>query len=135
MDPNLLSVVNKSGSTPLHWAAVNSHLTTVQKLVNFPRGPHVLLIDFKNSSGRTPLGEAEMAGWDEGARWMVSVMNLEKPNATDGEPEEHEDEIAEGDVEIEIEDAEGEIARMNLGASAQELQDQPRPGAKSPPQT
>ncbi|QRV84007.1 ankyrin repeats [Ceratobasidium sp. AG-Ba] len=60
---NLLSVQNSSKSTALHWAATNKHLGTVQKLAESQPS----LIDIKNAAGRTPLGEAELAEWDEGA--------------------------------------------------------------------
>jgi len=74
---SLLSAQNNAGSTALHWAALNAHLATARALVEFPRGPGVALIDVKNAAGRSPLGEAEAAGWDEGAKWMVEVMRLD----------------------------------------------------------
>ena len=75
--PSLLSAQNNAGSTALHWAALNAHLATARALVEFPRGPGIALIDVKNAAGRSPLGEAEAAGWDEGAKWMVEVMRLD----------------------------------------------------------
>lgn len=48
----------------------------MRRLVECPGGPGVDLIDIKNAAGRSPLGEAEAAGWDEGAKWMVEVMRL-----------------------------------------------------------
>jgi len=74
---SLLSAQNNAGSTALHWAALNAHLATARALVEFPCGPGVALIDVKNAAGRSPLGEAEAAGWDEGAKWMVEVMRLD----------------------------------------------------------
>ncbi|EPQ55269.1 ankyrin [Gloeophyllum trabeum ATCC 11539] len=116
--PSLLSAQNESKSTALHWACVNAHLPVVQKLVQFPGGPGVDLIDIKNAAGRSPLAEAEMAGWDEGAKWLVQVMNLEESGA-----KEVDEEVAAGastqDVEVEIQDADGQIARMSLGRSDQ----------------
>lgn len=121
--PSLLSAQNNAGSTPLHWAAVNSHLDFAKALVEFPDGPGVDLIDIKNKAGHSPLAEAEFAGWDEGAKWFVEVMNLE--------PEQGKNEKGDGDavvdnangqdVEVEIEDAEGQVARMkiNVGGSVQ----------------
>lgn len=35
------------------------------------------LILLQNKAGHTPLGEAELSGWDEGARWLVGAMNLD----------------------------------------------------------
>jgi len=75
--PILLSTQNNAGSTALHWAALNAQLAAAHTLVAFPDGPGVRLIDVKNAAGRSPLGEAEAAGWDEGAKWMVEVMHLD----------------------------------------------------------
>jgi ankyrin repeat protein len=114
--PSLLSAQNNAQSTPLHWAALNSHLNVIQKLVEFPGGPGVELIDMKNSAGRSPLGEAEMASFEEGAKWLVERMNL-------GAVKEQESEVEEGtdgsdgsrDVEVEIQDADGGVAKMTIG--------------------
>ncbi|TCD62708.1 hypothetical protein EIP91_006533 [Steccherinum ochraceum] len=109
--PSLLSAQNDAKSTPLHWAALNSHLSIVQKLVQFKAGPGVDLLDIKNAAGRSPLGEAENVGWDEGAKWMVEVMNLAEVKGED------EDQVVDSaaDIEVEIQDAEGQIARMKIG--------------------
>lgn len=75
------------------------------------------LIDTKNAAGRTPLGEAELAGWEEGAKWFVEVMNLdEAPRATEtGEDVGDEDiGVDAKDIEVEIEDADGKVAKMSL---------------------
>ncbi|EDQ99469.1 uncharacterized protein LACBIDRAFT_256143 [Laccaria bicolor S238N-H82] len=112
--PSLLSAQNSSGSTALHWAAVNSHLEVAQKLVGFPHGPGVDLIDIKNKAGHSPLAEAELAGWDEGAKWFVQVMNL----GPEIENEEDSGEMRSGDaqeIEVEIEDADGQVAKMTIG--------------------
>ena len=76
---SLLSAGNRAGSTALHWAALNSQLGTARALVEFPGGPGVELIDIIHAAGHSPLGEAEAAGWDEGAKWMVEVMRLVDP--------------------------------------------------------
>lgn len=112
---SLISSPNLAENTPLHWAAVNSHLAVAQALVQYPDGSGVDLIDRKNSMGRSPLGEAEHAGWEEGAVWMCKVMNLE-----DGEGEETKEDVStvEGrDIEVEIEDAEGRVAKMSIPAN------------------
>ncbi|KAF8525797.1 ankyrin repeat-containing domain protein [Hysterangium stoloniferum] len=119
IDTSFLSSTNNAGSTPLHWATLNSHLSIVKILVLFPQGPGAALIDIKNSAGRSPLGEAEMAGWDEGAQWLTSQMNLDDGAENTGMKE--EDTIGEdleagvGEIEVEIEDADGGIAKMTLG--------------------
>jgi hypothetical protein len=89
----------------------------MQKLVELPGGPGIDLIDIKNEAGRSPLGEAEIAGWQEGAKWLVQVMNLD----TDEVKEEDGDEVIEGEreVEVEIEDADGRVARMKISSGAE----------------
>ena len=111
ISPSLLSVQNEAKSTALHWAAMNSHLEVAQKLVKHPQGPGIDLIDIKNDAGRSPLGEAENNGWEEGAKWFVEVMNLDE-----GGKEEEELKPAEGatDIEVEIQDADGQIAKMKI---------------------
>jgi ankyrin repeat protein len=100
---SLLSTQNNSGSTPLHWAALNSHLPIIQKLVQFPGGPGVALIDIKNAAGRSPLAEAEMAGCDDGARWLVEMMSLdpEEGEAVESDAvEEVGEEVTEKDIQV-----------------------------------
>ncbi|KAG6839916.1 hypothetical protein C0991_010396 [Blastosporella zonata] len=115
---SLLAAQNSAKSTPLHWAALNKHLSVVQKLVEYPDGPGINLIDIKNTAGHTPLGEAELAEWDEGATWLVRMMNLDsedadKEKAVDGE----EDVEVPQDIEVEIEDAEGQVAKMTISGA------------------
>ena len=114
----LLASQNSAKSTPLHWAAINSHLAIVQKLVEYPDGPGADLIDIKNTAGRTPLGEAEFVGWDEGSAWLVKMMKLEGSDVvqeTSDEVElEDESSVPAPDIEVEIQDADGQVARMTL---------------------
>ncbi|KZS88185.1 hypothetical protein SISNIDRAFT_460053 [Sistotremastrum niveocremeum HHB9708] len=131
VEPSLLSTANSSLSTPLHWAALNSHLKAMQLLVEFPSGPQADLIDQKNSAGRTPLGEAEMAGWEEGAQYLVSKMKLDETTAGDGEATAEADEVVTGDIEVEIEDADGQIARMKLDGSSSSSATAPPPTTTS----
>jgi uncharacterized protein len=97
---SLLSVQNHAGSTALHWAAVNSQLATARALVNFQGGLGIDLIDIKNAAGRSSLAEAEAAGWDEGAKWMVQVMRLDVAGGA-------EDDAPLSEEQVELEDAEG----------------------------
>ncbi|KAF7289232.1 Ankyrin repeat-containing protein P16F5.05c [Mycena indigotica] len=114
---SLLSAQNNAQSTPLHWAALNSHLNIVKKLVEFPGGPGVDLIDIKNAAGRSPLAEAELTGWDEGAQWLVQMMKLDDGvKEGEGEPDAEDAPLEPGQkVEIEIQDADGELAKMTIG--------------------
>lgn len=115
--PSLLSAQNNAGSTPLHWATINTQLEIVQKLIRCPGGLGNGLIDIKNTAGRSPLTEAEMAGWDEGAKYMVEVMNLDD---NDGGDDEHsvDNTNAAADIEIEIQDAEGQVSKMKISGAA-----------------
>ncbi|KIM77781.1 hypothetical protein PILCRDRAFT_825016 [Piloderma croceum F 1598] len=115
--PTLLSVQNNAQSTALHWAAINQHLYIMQQLVELPGGPGIDLIDMKNEAGRSPLGEAEMAGWQEGAKWLVEVMKLDTDEITEEDGDEVIDESQ--DVEVEIEDADGQVARMKMSGGGE----------------
>ena len=106
---SLLSSQNHAGSTPLHWAALNSQLSTARALVNFPGGLGIDLIDIKNAAGRSSLAEAEVAGWDEGAKWMVEVMRLDDARDVEGGTPLSED-------QVEFEDTDGRTASMLLAA-------------------
>ncbi|KAJ3553915.1 hypothetical protein NP233_g8006 [Leucocoprinus birnbaumii] len=112
--PSLLSAQNSSGSTPLHWAALNSHLHVTQKLVQFSGGPGIDLIDIKNAAGRSPLAEAEMAGWDEGAKWLVEMMKLDPEQGESTEGDVDGGPMSAKDIEVEIEDADGQVAKMTI---------------------
>ncbi|PFH52199.1 hypothetical protein AMATHDRAFT_57565 [Amanita thiersii Skay4041] len=115
---SLLSTQNNAGSTPLHWAALNSHLEVVQKIVQFPDGPGSELIDIKNAAGRSPLTEAEMAGWEEGAKWLVQHMSISDSVENEETVDMVEDETAGQSghaIEVEIQDADGQIAKMKIG--------------------
>ncbi|KAJ3995675.1 ankyrin repeat-containing domain protein [Lentinula boryana] len=116
ISPSLLSIPNNAGSTPLHWAALNSHLSIAKELVLFPSGPGVDLIDIKNSAGHSPLAEAELAGWQEGAKWLVEVMNLESVTEENGMEDVGDRDTVDPnqDVQVEIEDADGQIAKMTI---------------------
>lgn len=128
--PSLLSAQNNAGSTPLHWAAVNAHLEVVKFLIECPEGPGVNLIDIKNGAGHSPLAEAEYAGWDEGAKYLVGVMNLDAEKA-DKEEGEGDAVLGEGqEIEVQIVDAEGQIAKMKIAGSESASKPQ-----SSPPST
>ncbi|KIY63930.1 hypothetical protein CYLTODRAFT_402512 [Cylindrobasidium torrendii FP15055 ss-10] len=109
---SLLEAPNASRSTPLHWAALNSQLGIAKRIVEIG-GAH--LIDLKNTAGRSPLGEAESAGWDEGAQFFVSTMDLGK-DVEEGQTDEVVD--PNQNVEITIEDAQGGIANISLGGES-----------------
>lgn len=96
--PSLLSTGNRAGSTALHWAALNAQLAAARRLVEFPGGPGIDLIDIKNAAGRSPLAEAEAAGWDEGAKWIVEVMRLVDAGRV-GAVAEEEEETADSQIE------------------------------------
>jgi hypothetical protein len=123
--PSLLSTQNTSGSTPLHWAALNEQLDVMKALIGHPTGSGAKLVDIKNKAGRTPLGEAEMAGWDAGAAWLVSVMDINRGEEGDARMEEEEltnEVVDDADVKgteppgdhVEVRDAGGGLSRMTI---------------------
>ncbi|KAF9047514.1 ankyrin repeat-containing domain protein [Panaeolus papilionaceus] len=136
LPPSALSAQNSPGSTPLHWAATNSQLEIAKALVQHPNGPGIDLIDIKNEAGHSPLADAELAGWDEGAKWFVEVMNLDTEGSKEGPASEDDDvpldpEVAR-DIEVEIEDADGQIARMKISGSSGTVVDTPAPKTSDP---
>jgi len=122
--PAVLSAKNNAQSTALHWAAINQHLSIMQKLVQIAGGPGIDLIDIKNAVGRSPLGEAEMAGWQEGAKWLVQVMNIDAEDLKEDGGDDVIDDAQ--DMEVEIEDADGQVARMKIGSEIQNNSDPSR---------
>ena len=103
---------------------MNCHLDIAQKLVRHPLGPGRGLIEIKNIAGRSPPGEAELAGWEEGAKWFVQVMNLDheqEPEGLEGEgnatPLDTEGGI-DHDIEVKIQDADGQIAKMTISGTS-----------------
>ncbi|EAU91192.1 cytoplasmic protein [Coprinopsis cinerea okayama7 len=126
--PSLLAAQNNAGSTPLHWAALNNHLEVAKALVEFPGGPGVDLIDIKNEAGRSPLADAEFSGWDEGAKWLVEVMKLD-PEA---KGQETDDTVVDAqDIEVEIEDASGQVAKINISKDGANSTDSSKPATSS----
>ncbi|KIM31322.1 hypothetical protein M408DRAFT_327570, partial [Serendipita vermifera MAFF 305830] len=96
---SLLEVENTTGrSTPLHWAAVNAHLSVAQAMVSHPGGPGPLLINAHNAAGLSPLGEAELAGADDVAKWLVGVMTIDQGSGiVEGESTEEVEEVDMGE--------------------------------------
>ena len=92
----------------------------MERLVRSPGQGGSRLIDIKNAAGRSPLAEAEMIEWAEGASWLAQMMSLDdQPGTTEGQEEQQSavDFDQMHDVEVEIEDADGQVARMTLEAS------------------
>ena len=128
--PSFATVQNESaGSTPLHWATLNKQLDVVKQLVKlcgawgflFPNwlsrnsvrsrclGPGIL--DVRNKSGRSAITEAEMNEWAEGVTWMVGVMSVDDSG---GGAQETDEPVESGDVQVEIQDAEGRVAKLSV---------------------
>ena len=69
------------------------------------------MLDVKNKNGRSAITEAEMNEWAEGVTWMVGAMSVDDSGGTTQEA----DEAAEsGDVQVEIQDAEGRVAKLSV---------------------
>ncbi|KAL5482987.1 YAR1 [Sanghuangporus weigelae] len=120
---SLLTSANDAGNTPLHWACLNGHLECVKRLVTYKPdpiraeesvtlGPALVLV--RNSAGQTPLGEAERAGWEEGARWLVSVMDLQAVSETSVEGVREADTVTCQDDAKEQEKIEIGLARLGV---------------------
>lgn len=69
------------------------------------------VLDVKNQSGRSAITEAEMNEWAEGVTWMVGVMTVDD---TGGSARETDEVVESGDVQVEIQDAEGRVAKLNI---------------------
>jgi uncharacterized protein len=85
--PSLVNHKNVSGNTPLHWAALNGHLSCVKALVAGGADPSIT-----NEAGHDAVYEAECSGKEGGkevAEWMLAnCAGLEKgtnANATERE--------------------------------------------------
>ena len=113
-----LATQNHAGSTALHWAALNEQLEVARKLVLHPNSPGRDLIGIKNHTGRSPLGEAEVAGWDEGAKWFVETMILDAEESQEQFVEDGELSVdgKNRETEAEITGVDG-IAKMSLSGS------------------
>lgn len=78
----LINHKNKNGNTPLHWAAVNGHISCVKALVNAGADPLIT-----NNAGHDALYEADSSakeGGREVSEWILAnCAGLEK--ARDGE--------------------------------------------------
>ena len=69
------------------------------------------MLDVKNKNGRSAITEAEMNEWTEGVTWMVGVMSV----CDSGGAAQETDEVVESeDVQVEIQDAEGRVAKLSM---------------------
>jgi len=69
------------------------------------------VLDVKNKSGRSAITEAEMYEWTEGVTWMVGVMSVDNSG---GAAQETDEVVESGDVQVEIQDAEGRVAKLSI---------------------
>lgn len=104
---SLFSSTNETGSTPLHYAAVNGQLKAVEVLLAHPgwaedKGRRRGYVEMRNQAGRTARDEADLQGAGR-EEWLKVVGLLEKH---EGEGEDEEEAEAAGDaVEGEVVDA------------------------------
>ena len=69
------------------------------------------MLDVKNKNGRSAITEAEMNEWAEGVTWMVGAMSVDDSGGTTQEADEA---VESGDVQVEIQDAEGRVAKLSM---------------------
>ena len=62
-----LNLQNASGNTPLHWAALNGHLSAVRLLIEAGADPTVV-----NKAGKDAVYEAEANEKNEVAAWLLT---------------------------------------------------------------
>lgn len=108
--PPLLHWPNQSGSTPLHYAAVNGQLEAVKLLLAAGADPKTT-----NAAGHNAIFEAEQAGRDEVVGYLLSLgqggdeEKVDGAEAAEGEAQRSEDKDGEeavdgekggGDVEM-----------------------------------
>ena len=97
---SLLSAQNSAGNTPLHWAALNGHLTSVQCLVEKGADPYL-----QNKAGHDAVYEAERNDRREAVEWMLKEGGLEEEmEGVQGEAEEMAQEEGEKDLKEQLED-------------------------------
>lgn len=102
--PSLVNHKNVSGNTPLHWAALNGHLSCVKALVAAGADASIT-----NEAGHDAVYEAECSGKEEGkevAQWILAnCAGLEKGTNADATEEEEanvEDVSAAPDVDPDV---------------------------------
>ena len=69
------------------------------------------MLDIKNKNGRSAITDAEMNEWTEGVTWMVGVMSVDDSG---GAAQETDEVVESGDVQVEIQDAEGRVAKLSM---------------------
>ena len=69
------------------------------------------MLDIKNKSGRSAITEAEMNEWAEGVTWMVGIMSVDDSG---GGVQETDEVVESRDVQVEIQDAGGGVAKLNM---------------------
>ena len=69
------------------------------------------MLDVKNKNGRSAITNAEMNEWTEGVTWMVGVMSVDDSG---GAAQETDEVVESGDVQVEIQDAEGRVAKLSM---------------------
>lgn len=94
--PLNINLPNKSGNTPLHWAALNGHLDAVKILIGAGAIPAI-----RNTAGHDAVYEAERNGKQDVVEWLLKEGNgLER--GVEGTKQDLEtDEISNGDLKDE----------------------------------
>lgn len=120
---HILNATNESGNTPLHWASLNGHLSSVKLLIE--AGADVTII---NTAGHDAVFEAEINDKKEVVDWLLGAVEaLEKGigGSGDGEirisagnVEGSGDVDVNGDDEKDTEEVRKGMEGMNTGSGA-----------------
>lgn len=95
----ILNLQNRSGNTPLHWAALNSHLEAVKILIAAGANSSV-----RNKAGHDVVYEAAINSKEDVVEWLLKEGHLEEEAADDDDDDDDDDGDVDGDGEATLRD-------------------------------
>lgn len=79
-----MDLQNRSGNTPLHWAALNGHLEAVKILIATGANSSV-----RNKAGHDVVYEAEINSKEDVVEWLLKEGDLDEEVANDDDNDDH----------------------------------------------
>lgn len=79
-----MDLQNRSGNTPLHWAALNGHLEAVKILIATGANSSV-----RNKAGHDVVYEAEINSKEDVVEWLLKEGDLDEEAANDDDNDDH----------------------------------------------